>query len=99
MVDPDRQLHRHLHAARRHDRERGAAVDSARAAGELLRPAEVIDGYALTLAGALLAAGSLAFPETGFPQTLEAVAHVPGAGWRTAHSGDDRAVLVPLGLA
>ena len=42
----------------------------------------VIVGYALTPAGALLAAGSLALPETGFPQTLEAVAHVPGAGWR-----------------
>jgi hypothetical protein len=41
----------------------------------------VIDGYALTLAGALLAAGSLALPETGFPQTLEGAAHVPGAGW------------------
>ena len=62
VVDPARELHRDLHAAaRRYDRERRAADRSSASLGANFSDLQwVIDAYALTLAGLLLAAGSLA---------------------------------------
>ena len=46
----------------------------------------VIDGYALTLDGALLAAGSLALPETGFRRPWKPRRMFPALGGVPAHS-------------
>ena len=61
MVDPDSQLHRHLHAAARVTIVNVALPSIQRGLHASFSDLQwVIDGYALTLAGALLGAGSLA---------------------------------------